>query len=139
MLLVSLLILVYKPSLSQLNIISDIFNKIAIGIAAILGVVLGKFLIVESERKNKINQYLKRFPHSMFEKEWDFIVNKDASHGVFYLFEIKKNIKHHVLNMKTVYDMGWHIYLHKARQVPEKVFFSYDVGDVIKTWGEAGE
>lgn len=137
--IIILLIYFYKPSLSQLSIISDIFNKFAIGVAAILGVIFGKSLVVESERRNKINQYLKRFPHNKFEAEWDIIVNIDASHGVYYLFERKKKIKHHILNMKTVYDMGWHIYLHKARQVPEKEFFSYDVGDVIKTWGEARE
>lgn len=127
-------------SIDILSTLSDNFNKIAIGIAALVGVFVGKsFIDEEKERRGKVREYLKRFPHEEFSKSWDIIVNKDASHGVFYLFDIKKKVKHHILNMKTVYDMGWHIYLHTARKIPEKEFFSYVVKDVIKTRGEAGE
>lgn len=138
-LVITSLFLVYKPSLSQLSVIADIINKISIGIAAVLGVILGKSLLIENERRNKVNEYLKRFPHNKFEEEWEIIENKDTPRGTYYLLEKKKKIKYHILNMKTVYDMGWHIYLYKSRLMPEKEFFSYDVGDVIKTWGEAGE
>ena len=53
--------------------------------------------------------------------------------------DIKNKRVHHVLNMKTIYDLGWHIYLNTSKKIEDKKFRSYEVGERIETQGEARE
>lgn len=39
--------------------------------------------------------------------------------------------------MKTVYDLGWHIYQRKT--ISDSLFQSYKIGDRVRTQGEVGE
>jgi len=135
-----LFIFAYKQlSLTLFALLTDSFNKIAVGTAAILGVIVGqKWVFKQEEKDKKIKQYLRQFPHDKFNEVWQIIEPKSVP-GAYYIFEPHKNTVHHILNMKTVYDLGWHVYLNTSKKVNDKIFRSYTVGDRIRTQGEAGE
>lgn len=123
--------------LKEFNILTDSFNKIAVGLSALAAVIFGPTLVSrELEKDRKIKEYLKRYPHEKFGKEWE-IIESERHPGAIYLFDKKTKTKHHILNMKTVYDLGWHIY--PRITIQDSKFQSFNVGDRIRTQGEAGE
>ncbi len=126
-------------SLNDLKIVSEIFNSFAIGISALLGANIGTFFVMEElNRRKKTKEYLRRFPHNSFGKDWEIVESKSVPRGTYYIYDKRQHTKHHILNMKTVLDLGWHIYLPFSKIVPDKTFINYETGDVIKTRGEAG-
>lgn len=121
----------------KFNILTENFNRIAVGLSALAAVIFGAPLISrEIEKERRIKEYLKRFPHEEFSKDWE-IIESEKLPGAIYVLDKKYQIKHHILNMKTVYDLGWHIYPRKT--IKDGLFQSYKVGDRIRTQGEVGE
>lgn len=124
-------------SSSNFNTLTESFNRIAVGLSALFAIIFGPSIVSkEIEKDRKIKEYLRRFPHNKFSLEWE-IVQSDAYLGAIYVLDIKNKIKHHILNMKTVYDLGWHIYERKT--IENSVFQSYKTGDTVRTQGEAGQ
>lgn len=108
--------------------------------SALAAVIFGPTLVSrELEKDRKIKEYLERYPHDKFNKDWEIIENEQDPPGTYYLLDKKAETKHHILNMKTVYDLGWHIYMRFSRKIKNELFHSYHVGDRIRTQGEAGE
>ena len=125
--------------LIKFKLLTDSFNKIAVGLAALLAVVVGQNWVVKEEMKEKkIKEYIKKYPHDKFGIDWK-IVEPKSYLGAYYVFETKSKTVHHILNMKTVYDLGWHVYLNLSEKIEDSLFRSYTVGDRIRTQGEAGE
>lgn len=123
--------------LDKFNTLTESFNRIAVGLSALAAVIFGPTLVSrELEKDRKIKEYLKRYPHDKFGEDWE-IIESENHRGVIYLFNKKIKTKHHILNMKTVYDLGWHIYPRKT--IDDNTFQSYKVGDRIRTQGEVGE
>ena len=123
--------------IDKFNTLTESFNKIAVGLSALAAVIFGPTLVSrELEKDRKIKEYLKRYPHDKFSKDWEIVESKKFP-GAIYVFDKKIQVKHHILNMKTVYDLGWHIYPRKA--IEDNLFQSYKIGDRIRTQGEAGE
>lgn len=126
--------------INKFNTLTESFNRIAVGLSALAAVIFGPTLVSrELEKDRKIKEYLKRYPHDRFDKNWEIIENEENPPGTYYLFDKKAKTKHHILNMKTVYDLGWHIYLHLSKKIKNSEFMSYQVGDRIRTQGEVGE
>lgn len=122
------------------NTLTESFNRIAVGLSTLITVIFGPTLVSrELEKARKIKEYLKRYPHDKFDKDWEIIENEENPPGTYYLFDKNTQTKHHILNMKTVYDLGWHIYLGSSKKIKNDKFLSYQVGDRIRTQGEAGE
>ncbi|OGE27035.1 hypothetical protein A3H85_03270 [Candidatus Daviesbacteria bacterium RIFCSPLOWO2_02_FULL_40_8] len=125
--------------LIQFNLLVDSFNKIAVGLAALLGVFVGlNWVSRQEEKERKIKEYIKKYPHNKFRQDWE-IVEPQSSSGAYYVFEKSSQIVHHILNMKTVYDLGWHVYLNTSNKINDDEFRSFEVGERIRTQGEAGE
>lgn len=123
--------------IDKFNTLTESFNRIAVGLSALAAVIFGPTLVSrEIEKDRKIKEYLKRFPHDKFSKDWE-IIESEKLPGAIYILDKKVQTKHHILNMKTVYDLGWHIYPRKT--IKDSSFQSYKVGDRIRTQGEAGE
>ena len=123
--------------INNFNALAENFNRIAVGLSALAAVIFGAPLISrEIEKDKRIKEYLKRFPHEEFSKDWE-IIESEKLPGAIYVFDKKSKMKHHILNMKSVYDLGWHIYPRKT--IKDNLFQSYKVGDRIRTQGEAGE
>ncbi len=128
----------YLP-IDKFSIFTESFNRIAVGLSALAAVVFGPTLVSrELEKDRKIKEYLKRYPHNKFGKDWK-IIESEKLPGAYYLLDKEAKTKHHILNMKTVYDLGWHIYLQFSGKIKDDDFQSYKVGDKIRTQGEAGE
>jgi len=126
-------------SLSKFKLLTDSFNKIAVGLSALLAVFVGQnWVAKEDEKEKKIKKFLNEYPHDKFGKDWE-IVEPQGSSGAYYLLEKKKRIVRHILNMKTVYDLGWHVYLNTSKKIQDNLFRSFKVGNRIRTQGEAGE
>lgn len=122
---------------SDLAAFADIFNKLSLGIAALLGAFFGSSYVRDlMERRENIKYYLKKYPHSEYGKKWE-IIESVKNPGPIYLFDIKKSQKYHIVNMTTVYDLGWHIYPRKS--ISDNLFLSYSVGDRISTFGNVRE
>lgn len=123
--------------LDKLNAIFDNFNKLAIGVSALIASFVGSlYFIDEFQRKRLIDMYRKRYSLNKYDKGWKIIVREDRI-GEPHVLDIDKKIKHHIWNMKTIYDLGWQFY---DRQLIKKgVFDSYNVGDPIRTRGDLGE
>lgn len=117
----------------------DNFNKIAVGIAALVALFVGQSWVnIKREKDKTIKDFLRKFPHDNFGKDWE-IVEPESLPGAYYVYDMKRKQVHHILNMKTVYDLGWHIYLNTSKKITDKVFRKIKVGDRIRTQGEAGE
>jgi hypothetical protein len=74
--------------------------------------------------------------HFLLPLEWKIVVREDRI-GEPHLLEIKPKIKHHIWNMKTIYDLSWQFY--DKEPVSKKKFNSYSIGDSVRTRGELGE
>lgn len=124
---------------ARFDILTENFNRIAVGLSALAAVIFGPSLVgSELEKDRKIKEYIDKYPYDKFGTEWDLIQSKKYL-GAIYLLDKKLKTKHHILNMKTVYDLGWHIYWHKIKTLEDNVFQNYKVGERIRTQGEAGE
>lgn len=120
-----------------INAISDNFNKVAIGIAALITTYFGSsYLRDELSRKRSINYYKKKYPPENYKKTFRIIESEDAP-GAIFLHDLESLHKHHIWNMKTVYDLGWQTY--KRETLPKEEFLSILLGDPIRTRGDLGE
>lgn len=123
--------------LDKLNAIFDNFNKVAIGSSALIAAYAGSlYFINEFQRKRLIDMYRKRYAVDNYEKKWKIIVREDRT-GEPHVLDIDKKIKHHIWNMKTIYDLSWQFY--DREPVKKNEFDSYDIGDSIRTRGDLGE
>jgi hypothetical protein len=120
-----------------LNAIFDNFNKLAIGISALIASFAGSlYFINEFQRKRLIDLYRKRYSLNNYGKKWKIIVREDRTSEP-HVFDIDKKTKHHIWNMKTIYDLGWQFY--DREPVKKNEFDLYNVGDPIRTRGDLGE
>lgn len=123
--------------LDKINAIFDNFNKLAIGVSALIASFAGSlYFINEFQRKRLIDMYRKRYSLNKYNKGWKIIVREDRT-GEPHVLDIDKKIKHHIWNMKTIYDLGWQFYDRQPLKKGE--FDSYSVGDPIRTRGDLGE
>jgi len=123
--------------LDKLNAIFDNFNKLAIGVSALMASTAGSlYFISEFQRKRLIETYRKRYPFNKYDKDWKIIVREDRT-GEPHVLDINKKSKHHIWNMKTIYDLGWQFY--DRQPVKKNEFDSYIIGDPIRTRGDLGE
>ncbi|KKR31223.1 MAG: hypothetical protein UT63_C0078G0003 [Candidatus Gottesmanbacteria bacterium GW2011_GWC2_39_8] len=121
-----------------ISAISDNFNKVAIGIAALITAYFGSsYFREELSRKRSIKFYREKYPPQQHGKTYKFIESVKTP-GAIFLLDLQSLHKHHVWNMKTMYDMGWQVYL-PAEQLPDENFLSYLIGDPIRTRGDLGE
>lgn len=117
--------------------ISDNFNKIAIGLAAIITAYFGSsYFSEEISRKRSIGFYRKKYPYENYNKTYKIIASKNDP-GAVFLLDLETLHKHHIWNMKTMYDLGWQT--HERELLDKKNFDSYLIGDPIRTRGELGE
>lgn len=123
--------------LDILSTIIDNFNKISIGIAAIITAYFGSsYLRDELARKAAIKFYTRKYPPDKYKQTFKIIESED-DRGAIYLFDMESLLKHHIWNMKTVYDLGWQTYAREA--LPKEEFLSYLSGNPIRTRGDLGE
>jgi hypothetical protein len=117
--------------------ISDNFNKVAIGIAALITAYFGSsYFREELSRKRSIEHYRKKYPPEKYKKTFKIIESKEDK-GAIFLLDMESLHKHHIWNMKTVYDLGWQTY--ERESLPKEEFLSYLLGDPIRTRGDLGE
>ena len=123
--------------LDKLNAIFDNFNKLAIGVSALMASTAGSlYFISEFQRKQLIETYRKRYPLNKYNKDWKIIVREDRT-GEPHVLDINKKSRHHIWNMKTIYDLGWQFY--DRQSIKKNEFDSYIIGDPIRTRGDLGE
>lgn len=128
----------YFP-LEKTNLIFDNFNKIAIGIAALVTSYFGSsYFLEEVLRKRRIDNYRKMFPYDKYGETWEIIVREDRT-GEPHVLNKKTSKIHHIWNMKTMYDLGWQFYDYQSKPVEKDVWDSYKRGDYIRTRGELGD
>lgn len=124
-------------SLKEASIIFDNFNKVAIGIAALITAYFGSsYFFEEVLRKRRIDSYRKKFPYDKYEDTWEIIVREDRN-GEPHVLNKETSEIHHLWNMKTIYDLGWQFY--ERKPVKKNVWNAYKRGDYIRTRGELGE
>ena len=117
--------------------ISDNFNKVAIGIAVLITAYFGSsYFREELSRKKSIEYFRKKYPPEKYKKTFKIIESEEAR-GAIYLLNMESLYKHHIWNMKTVFDLGWQQYDREA--LPKEKFLSYISGDPIRTRGDLGE
>lgn len=123
--------------LNVIQAISDDFNKIAIGIAALITAYFGStYFLDERARQKQIDLYMKNYPPEKYGKSWKIVVREDRT-GEPHVLDVETSTKHHIWNMKTIYDLGWQFYDRESVKIPD--FNSYHVGKKIRTRGELGE
>jgi len=123
--------------LDVLSTISDNFNKIAIGIAALVTAYFGSsYFREELSRKKSIKYYRENYPPVEHGKKYR-IIESETQPGAIYLHDLDTLHKHHIWNMKTVYDLGWQAF--ERVRLPKEEFDSILIGDPIRTRGELGE
>ena len=121
----------------NLNAIADNFNKISIGLAAIIGAYFGSsYFRDELARKRSVKYYREKYPINEYGRKFRIIESENAP-GAIYLHDLVTLHKHHIWNMKTVYDLGWQVF--KRERLSEDEFHSVLIGDPIRTTGELGE
>lgn len=122
-----------------INSIADNFNKVSIGMAALITAYFGStYFIEERSRQKKIDYYRKKYPSNQYNNTWKIIVRADRP-GEPHVLEINSSIKHHIWNWKTIYDLGWQFYVYDANSEDIDVFNTYLEGDKIRTRGDLGE
>ncbi len=121
-----------------INSISDNFSKLSISIAALITAYFGSsYFREELSRKRSIKFYREKYPPQLHDTNYKFI-ESEKTPGAIFLLDLKTLHKHHIWNMKTMYDLGWQTYL-PAEQLPDDQFLSYMIGDPIRTRGDLGE
>ena len=80
--------------------------------------------------------YRKKYPPEKNQKTFKIIESEDGP-GAVFLLDLESLHKHHIWNMKTMYDLGWQLY--KRESLPNEKFLSYLIGDPIRTRGDLGE
>ena len=86
--------------IDKFNTLTESFNRIAVGLSALAAVIFGPTLVSkEIEKDRKIKEYLKRFPHDKFSKDWE-IIESEKLPGAIYVLDKNVQTKHHILNMK---------------------------------------
>ncbi len=130
-----LLHLLLPPNL--INDLSDNFNKVAIGIAALITAYFGSsYFREELSRKKNIEHYRAKYPPNVHGTKYRIIESVNQP-GAIYLHDLETLHKHHIWNMKTVYDLGWQAF--ERVKLPSQDFDSILIGDPIRTRGELGE
>lgn len=123
--------------LQLMSTISDDFNKVAIGVAALLTAYFGStYFLEERSRQKQIDLFRKNYPLEKYGETWKIVVREDRT-GEPHVLDMGTSVKHHIWNMKTIYDLGWQFY--DREPVKIKTFNSYGIGDKIRTRGDLGE
>lgn len=92
------------------NVLFDSFNKVVIGLAAIITAYFGSsYFFEEVLRKRRIDNYRKMFPYDKYGDTWEIVVREDRG-GEPHVLNKKTSEIHHLWNMKTIYDLGWQFY-----------------------------
>jgi hypothetical protein len=135
--LIVFVVLNLQLPLEKANILFDSFNKVVIGIAALITAYFGSsYFFEEVLRKRRIDNFRKMFPYDKYEDTWDIVVREDRD-GEPHVLNKKTLEIHHLWNMKTIYDLGWQFY--ERKPIKKSVWNTYKRGDYIRTRGELGE
>lgn len=123
--------------LKRVNAMADNFNKVSIGLAALLTVYFGSSYVREEiSRKRAIEFYKSKYPPEKYKKTYR-IIESEESPGAIYLHDLESLQKHHIWNMLTVYDLGWQSYPRESMKHTD--FLSIINGDAIRTRGDLGQ
>ncbi len=123
--------------LNMVNAIFDNFNKFALGVSALIASFAGSLYFIDQfQRKRLIDTYRKQYSLNKYGTNWKIIVREDRT-GEPHVLDIHKKTKHHIWNMKTIYDLGWQFY--DRESVRKDEFDKYKTGDPIRTRGDLGE
>lgn len=123
--------------LELISAISDDFNKIAIGIAALITAYFGSsYLREEISRKRNIAFFRRKYPPEKYKKTYRIIASQEDP-GAIFLHDLESLLKHHIWNMKTMYDLGWQTY--ETELLSKEEFLSILSGEPIRTRGDLGE
>lgn len=132
------ILLHFLVPLPTLAAISDNFNKIAIGIAALVTAYFGgSYFRDELYRKRAINTFRRVYPQEQHGHTFKLIESLKTP-GAVFLLDLKTKRKHHIWNMKTMYDLGWQEFL-PAESMNDSKFQEITTGNPIRTRGELGE
>lgn len=75
----------------EFDILTESFNRIAVGLSALAAVIFGPTLVSrELEKDRKIKEYLERYPHDKFSKDWE-IIQSENHIGAIYLLDKRTN------------------------------------------------
>lgn len=123
--------------LAVFSTIADNFYKVSIGAAALITAYFGSsYFREELTRKKSIEYFRRKFPPQNYKKIFR-IIESEARPGEIFLHDLESLHKHHIWNMKTVFDLGWQMY--ERETLPHADFLSYLDGDPIRTLGDLGE
>lgn len=124
--------------LNRLAALSDNFNKVAIGIAALITAYFGtSYFREELYRRRTIKEFREKYAPDKHGKTYKLIESEKAP-GAIFLLDLVTKKKHHIWNMKTMYDLGWQTFL-PAEQLKDEKFKVISTGEPIRTRGELGE
>jgi hypothetical protein len=124
--------------LHRLAVLSDDFNKVAIGIAALITAYFGtSYFREELYRRRTIKEFREKYAPDKHGKTYK-LIESDKSPGAVFLFDLLTQKKHHIWNMKTMYDLGWQTFL-PAEVMQDNKFQAISTGEPIRTRGELGE
>lgn len=135
--LLSYLYILHPFTLDQFHTFTESFQAIALGIAALLTAYFGSsYFLDERTRQKQIDLYRKNYPPDKYGNTWEIVVREDRT-GEPHVLDIATSVRHHIWNMKTIYDLGWQFY--KREPVAIEKFNSYHPGEKIKTRGDLNE
>jgi len=128
-------------NLQDWKTVSEIFNNIAIALAAISGGIwagLKAFIeFVSSRRKSSYkNEMRKRYPREKLNETFK-IVDHEKSPGKLYLIDLKKKEKYWIQSGPTLLDIGF--FWDDAQRISEEEFHKYKEGPGILTVGTPGQ
>lgn len=122
--------------LDTVDLVASIFNKVAVGLGALLAAISGSGYLKTLEETSLVKFYRQKYPIDQFGKQWKIVVSKKST-GTWYLLDLKTLQRYHIGNMKTVYDLGMQGL--KREELDDSEFYSYIEGERIMTRGSVGE
>jgi hypothetical protein len=120
-------------TLNRINILSDSFNKLFIGIAAIVGSlgvlkVLTEYL-TEQKRKRKIKYLREVYSVKKIGVDFDLLSRGKA----IFIYNKLSNTAYHVGNYETFCDLLFGGYTNKIKTIGKTGFKKFNIGDTILT------
>ena len=89
-------------ALSEWLTASQIFNNVAVGVAALAGASLG---VPAIKRWYNIRSLRRQYPPSQYGKKWELIALEGAA--PIYVHDLETNTRRHIANPSTMIDAGF--------------------------------
>lgn len=127
-------------TLENWKVISEIFNNVAIGLAAIGGgfwaIIKGISEFVSTKKKNSYRDSFKKlYPREKLNKTFKIVDNGKAP-GKLYIIDLEKKEKYWIQSGPTLLDLGF--FWDDAVRISEDEFSKYEEGPGILTVGTPG-